>query len=121
MSGFVPAAAEAADMPSIRSILLFGAPLASFAFAVPHPERDGFDTEVTAEWQEIVKELPGESLRAAMSSLKPKYREGVFEDGHDAITAIHGDDPDLASKVRTAEHLGHQPGLYPGAFSVLAL
>ena len=74
-------------MPSLRSLLLLGLPLASFGLT--H----------AADIREIVNDVPEESLRAALEQLRPKYREGVFEDHKDAVHAVHRDDPALAMKL----------------------
>ena len=75
------------NMPSLRSILLLALPLASTGFAQP------------ADFQALVHDVPSESLRAALDKLGPKYREGVFEDHHDAMNAVHQDNPVLAVKL----------------------
>jgi hypothetical protein len=74
-------------MPSLRSLLLLALPLASAGFA--H----------ASDFQELVNDVPSESLRAALEKLRPKYREGVFEDHQDAMRAVHHDNPALAEKL----------------------
>ncbi|KXT02723.1 hypothetical protein AC578_5415 [Pseudocercospora eumusae] len=84
-------------MPSIPSLFLLGLPLMS---ARSIPDLEALEDDVVAQWEEGLKALPGESLKAAVEGhLRPKYREGIFKDGHDAIEAVRSDDPELASKL----------------------
>lgn len=87
-------------MPDLRSILCLGLPLAALVCAHPTPESDDVESSISAKWDDLLRTLPGESLRAAIdSNLRPKYREGIFEDEHDAIAAVKSDDPNLASML----------------------
>ncbi|KAK4506712.1 hypothetical protein PRZ48_000445 [Zasmidium cellare] len=87
-------------MPSLRSIVLLSLPLLSLALPEPRVEESECDPSTIAEWEEMLKELPGDSIKAALEgNLKPKYRDGVFVDGHEAIDAVHNDDPELASRL----------------------
>lgn len=87
-------------MLSIRSILLVGLPLITLGIARNQADEADFEADAVAKWEEIIQQLPGESLKAALAGhLKPKYREGVFEHGRDAIDAVRSDDPELASKL----------------------
>ncbi|EME88295.1 uncharacterized protein MYCFIDRAFT_86068 [Pseudocercospora fijiensis CIRAD86] len=85
-------------MPSIPSLFLLALPLVS-ARIIPHLEALE-DHDVVAQWEEVLRALPGDSLKAAVEGhLRPKYREGIFEHGRDAIDAVRSHDPELASKL----------------------
>jgi len=83
------------NMPSIRSILLYGLSICSLCRAEVKPEKNN---ELSLD--EVVRWLPEESVKAALrDNLAPKYRDGVFEHGKKAIEAIKNADPRLAAKV----------------------
>lgn len=59
-----------------------------------------YSSALAADLQNTLKEVPEESLRAALEkTLAPKYREGVFEHNEKAIEALQSEDPELANKV----------------------
>lgn len=50
--------------------------------------------------QQEIQNIPEESITAALErTLAPKYQQGVFEHGEEAVEAIHNTDPALASHV----------------------
>ena len=82
-------------MPSIRSILIYGLSICSFCTS-----NQNLEERKELSIDEVVRLLPEESVRAALREhLAPKYREGVFEHGKNAIEVIKDADPQLAAKV----------------------
>ncbi|PIB02441.1 hypothetical protein CB0940_00482 [Cercospora beticola] len=78
----------------VRSIGFLALPLASIAHARSLPEVND------ASWEQNLESVSRSSLKAAIeSNLQPKYQEGVFEDEHEAIAAVHSEDANLASQL----------------------
>lgn len=73
--------------------------------ARPQKERNDNDVSNVLTLEEVVRLLPEESVKAALRDhLAPKYREGVFEHGRNAIESIRHVDPELATKLVDAAY-----------------
>ena len=88
-------------MLCFRPILSLGVSLLlPFGLAQVSSDNDEYGPAEIAEFERLLASLPPESLKAALqSNLWPKYQDGVFVDGQDAIEAIHNHDPELATKL----------------------
>ena len=87
-------------MLSIRSLLVLGLPLLPLCVAQPRqtptPRNDDSDVPL---FDKLIDWLPEESVKDALTDALPKYRDGVFEHGKEALQRIKHESPDLATRL----------------------